>query len=227
MRLGSDPPQRADMKRRHRRCPFLAIATALFIVSFSIAPPALAGKYNPTLNIGDQPTAWVDLPGTDNARHSLRDLEQRDVVVVVFTCNSCPYAVDYEERINRLAKKYQSPDSRVAVVAINVNKIDADQLPAMQKRAQERKFAFPYLYDETQQIAKAFGAVRTPEFFVLNKARQVVYMGAMDDNTKESEVKSRFVEDAIQAELSGQPIAMTETPPVGCAIRFVRVRRKP
>lgn len=198
---------------------------ALLLTILTLAP-AQAGKYNSDRNIGDQPAAWVDLPGTDDKTHSLKDLGKFDVVVVVFTCNSCPYAVDYEQRINELAERYQGDSSRVAVVAINVNKIEADQLPAMKKRADDRKFKFPYLYDESQQIAKAFGAVRTPEFFVLNKERRIVYMGAMDDNTKVDQVKTRYLNDAITATLNGQPITTTETPPVGCAIRYVRERKK-
>ena len=201
------------------------IIATLLLAACMIAP-AQAGKYNSEKNIGDQPSAWVDLPGVDDKSHSLKDLARFEVVVVVFTCNSCPYAVDYEERINKLAEKYQGDASRVAVVAINVNKIEADQLPAMKKRAEERKFKFPYLYDESQQIAKAFGAVRTPEFFVLNKERRIVYMGAMDDNTKADQVKTRYLEDAITATLNGQSISATETPPVGCAIRYVRERKK-
>lgn len=198
---------------------------ALLLTILTLAP-AQAGKYNSDRNIGDQPAAWVDLPGTDDKTHSLKDLGKFDVVVVVFTCNSCPYAVDYEQRINELAERYQGDSSRVAVVAINVNKIEADQLPAMKKRADDRKFKFPYLYDESQQIAKTFGAVRTPEFFVLNKERRIVYMGAMDDNTKVDQVKTRYLNDAITATLNGQPITTTETPPVGCAIRYVRERKK-
>ena len=185
-----------------------------------------AGKYNPGKSIGDAAPAWQDLPGTDGARHSLQDLKDRDVVVLVFTCNSCPYAVDYEDRINSLARQYSASDSRVAVVAINVNKIEADLLPAMKRRARERDFKFPFLFDESQQIAKAYGASRTPEFFVLNKSRQIVYMGAMDDNTKSTDVKTRFVEDAIAATLAGKAISIPETAPVGCAIRFVRERKK-
>lgn len=204
----------------------MAVAAAVGSVLVGAIPRAFAGQYNPSVNVGDQGAAWVDLPGVDDKRHSLKDLAQRDVVVVVFTCNSCPYAVDYEERINRLAQKYQTTDARVGVVAINVNKIEADQMPAMKKRAEERKFVFPYLYDESQKIAKEYGAVRTPEFFVLNKQRKIVYMGAMDDSTKEADVKTRYVEDAIAATLSGKPIAVTETPPVGCAIRYARERRR-
>jgi peroxiredoxin len=189
------------------------------------ASVAMAGQYNPDRNIGDPAPAWVDLPGVDEKRHSFKDLDKHEVIVVVFTCNSCPYAVDYEERIRRLAEKFGTADPRVAVVAINVNKVEADLLPAMKQRAEERGFNFPYLYDESQQIAKQYGAGRTPEFFVVNKLRQIVYMGAMDDNTKESEVKIRYVEDAIDATLAGKPIAVTETPAVGCAIRYAIERK--
>lgn len=214
------------MKRLHRRAFSIAVAAAVGGATLGASPIAFAGKYNPSANIGDKAATWEDLPGVDGKHHSLKDFSKRDVLVVVFTCNSCPYAVDYEERINRLAQKYQAADSRVGVVAINANKIEADQMPAMKKRAEERQFVFPYLQDETQQVAKAYGAVRTPEFFVLDKERRIVYMGAMDDNTKEAEVKTRYLEDAVEATLAGRPIAETETPPVGCAIRYVRERKR-
>jgi peroxiredoxin len=190
------------------------------------ADRSIAGTYNPKVSIGDQAPAWTDLPGVDGKNHSLKDFENRDVVVVVFTCNTCPYAVDYEERINRLAEKYAGADARVAVVAINVNQIEADALPAMKARAEQRKFRFPYLRDESQQIAKDFGAVRTPEFFVLDKSRRIIYMGAMDDSTKESEVKHRYVEDAIEAALNGKQVAVSEIAPTGCLIRTARQRQR-
>ncbi|MEQ1826246.1 MAG: thioredoxin family protein [Pirellula sp.] len=190
-----------------------------------VAGPTYAGKFNFDRNIGDSAPAWNDLPGTDDKKHSMKDFDDKDVLVVVFTCNSCPYAVDYEQRINTLAKKYSSTESRVGLVAINVNKIEADLLPAMIKRAKERDFVFPYLFDETQQIAKDYGAGRTPEVFVLNKARQIVYMGSLDDNAKEDKVKVQYVQDAIDAMLAGKPIAVTETAPIGCAIRYARQRR--
>jgi hypothetical protein len=100
-------------------------------------------------------------------------------------------------------------------------------MPAMKARAKEKGFVFPYLFDETQQIAKAFGATRTPEFFVLNRERKIVYMGAMDDNPKAAEVKIRYVEEAINAALQGRGPTKAETPPIGCLIRFVRERAKP
>lgn len=187
--------------------------------------PAWAGKYNPVLDIGDPAPAWKDLPGVDGKTHSLKDLKETPVVVVVFTCNSCPYAVDYEDRINALAKKHQGEDSQVAVVAINVNLVPADRFSKMQQRAKEKDFVFPYLFDESQEIAKDYGALRTPEFFVLNKERKIVYMGAMDDNSDAEKVMKKYVEPAIAAALEGKLPKVKESVPIGCNIRFKRRRR--
>lgn len=198
--------------------------TAILVVTLLTWPaPVSAGEFNPVLSIGDAAPAWTDLPGTDGERHSLADLKQAEAVVVVFTCNSCPYAVDYEDRINDLTKKYAS-ERRVAVVAINVNTNEADLLPAMKQRAEEKGFRFPYLFDESQQIAKAYGASRTPEFFVLNQERKVAYMGAMDDSPKAEGVQVRYVEQAVNAMLQKKAVTTPETPPVGCRIRFARER---
>jgi peroxiredoxin len=185
-----------------------------------------AGQFNPDKNIGDQAPAWIDLLGTDGKKHSLQDLAKYQAVVVVFTCNSCPYAVDYQNRINDFAKKYQGEDAKVAVVAINVNAVPADTLEKMKERAAEEEFVFPYLYDESQQIAKDYGAGRTPEFFVLNQERKIVYMGAFDDNTKVGEVKKHYVAEAVDAVLTGGKVAVTETAPVGCAIRWAKEKRR-
>lgn len=202
-----------------RRLMALVLASCLVLSALT----AQAGEFNPVLNIGDAAPAWKELPGTDGKQHALADLHGAEAVVVAFTCNSCPYAVDYEDRINDLTKKYAS-EGRVAVVAINVNTIEADRLPAMKQRAEEKGFQFPYLYDESQQIAKAFGASRTPEFFVLNQQRQVVYMGAMDDSPQADNVQERYVEQAVASVLQGKPIPKAETPPVGCRIRLTRQR---
>ena len=186
----------------------------------------LAGTYNPDRSIGDVVPAWEKLPGTDGDEHSWADVADRDAVVVVFTCNSCPYAVDYEQRINDLAARFAGKQSRVAVVAINANRIPEDSLPAMKTRAAARNFQFPYLWDETQAVAKSFGAVRTPEFYVLDRERRIVYMGAMDDNTTAADVTKRHVDDAVAAVLDGKPVAVKETPPVGCLIRYDRRRSR-
>ena len=187
---------------------------------------AFAGKYNQKLSLGDVAPAWEKLPGTDDKPHSLADLKDKDVVVVVFTCNSCPYAVDYQQRINTLAKAYAGPESKVAVVAICVNKVPEDELPAMKERAEAEGFVYDYLYDETQQIARDYGANWTPEFFVLNKERKVVYMGAFDDDADAGAAKLKYVETAITATLAGQDFEVKETPAVGCAVRYVRERKK-
>jgi peroxiredoxin len=189
------------------------------------ALPSPAGQFNPTRSIGDQIQGWSQLPGTDDRLHSMEDLKAHDVIVVVFTCNSCPYAVDYEDRINTLAKKFADAKINAAVVAINSNKVEADLLPAMKQRAESKGFRFDYLFDESQEVAKQFGAVRTPEFFVLNKERKIAYMGAMDDSTKPESVTQRYVEAAVDAVLAGRSVAVTETAPIGCLIRFERRKK--
>jgi len=200
----------------------LVVACSLLAAVANAAP---AGTYNPDRSIGDTVPAWEALPGADGQKYSWEDVADRDFVVVVFTCNSCPYAVDYEERINALAKQYAGPEGRVAVVAINANLIPEDSLAAMTKRAESRGFVFPYLFDESQGVPKTFGALRTPEAFLLNNQRQILYMGAIDDNTDAAKVETTYLEDAINAALAGTEIAVTETPPVGCLIRIKRRRR--
>lgn len=199
----------------------------LLIVTFAMFITAVvrAGQFNEKLSIGDAAPAWTDLPGTDGKKHSLADLRGKDFIIVVFTCNSCPVAVGYEDRIIALAKKYAGPEGRVAIVAINVNTIPEDRLDKMAERAKEKGFRFPYLYDETQKIAKDFGATSTPEFFVLNKDRKVIYMGAMDDRNKQADVKTNYLDAALTAALKGEKIAKAETQARGCAIRFLRKRR--
>tara|TARA_R110002049_G_scaffold4601_5_gene32738 strand:+ start:1031227 stop:1031805 length:579 start_codon:yes stop_codon:yes gene_type:complete len=189
----------------------------------SLGCVATAGEFNQVLSIGDAAPQWNDLPGVDGKLHSLSDLGERKAVVVVFTCNSCPYAVDVEDRLNALHEKYS--DRSVSLVAINVNKVDDDLMPAMKEKAQQKKFQFAYLFDETQQIAKNFGAKYTPEFFVLNQDRKIAYMGSLDDSPDGKHVTKRHVESAIDAVLSGATPQVTETVPIGCRIRMERERR--
>lgn len=176
-------------------------------------------------SIGDKPPAWNNLAGTDGKQHSLADLDQFEVLVVVFTCNSCPYSVDYEDRIIALQKKQGGVDSKVRVIAINSNKVAADSMDEMKKRAKDKGFNFPYLRDESQELAKGYGAIYTPEFFVLNKERRIIYKGAMDDSTRAENVKVNYVELAIKAALAGRAPEVTKTGARGCAIRFKRTRR--
>ncbi|MGE3806130.1 MAG: thioredoxin family protein [Gemmataceae bacterium] len=193
---------------------------SLALFGLVLALPLQAGKFNKVLSVGDQAPEWAGLPGTDGKNHALADLKNKDVVVVVVTCNHCPIAVAYEDRIIDFTKKYAGADSKVAVVAINVNNLDADKLPKMKERAKEKGFNFPYLYDESQKIGKAYGATVTPEFFVLDKNRKVVYMGAMDDTNSANAVKEKYLEAAVDAALKGEKIANTETKGRGCSVKY-------
>jgi peroxiredoxin len=182
---------------------------------------ALAGEFNKKLKLGDPAPAWKDLPGTDGKKHSLADLAGKDLVVLVFTCNSCACSEEYEDRIIAFADRYKE---KVALVAINVNTIPEDRLEAMTKKAAKKKFPFPYLYDESQAIARDYGATYTPEFFVLDRARKVAYMGAMDDKTKADAVTERYLERAVEAVLKGDKPSTGETITHGCLIRYKRSR---
>jgi peroxiredoxin len=194
----------------------LALSSILFL-----ATAALAGTYNQVLSVGDLAPAWTDLPGVDGKKHALADFADKPAVVVVFTCLSCPAAEDYEDKILAFAKKHAE---KVGVVAINVNTIKEDRLDKMTARAKDKRYSYPFLYDASQKIAKLYGAQYTPEFFVLDKDRKVVYMGAMDDRDPPAVPKMQFLEDAVTAALAGQKAAVGETLGRGCRIRYLRKR---
>lgn len=205
--------------------PEIRMIAAMIAVVGSLVSSAAAQGYNDVLKPGDPAPAWVDLPGVDGKTHSLADLADKDVVVVVFTCVSCPAAEDYEERIAKFAAQHAGPESKVAVVAINVNATPEDGLPQMKERAKERGYRYPYLYDETQKIAKRYGATYTPEFFVLDKGRSIVYLGAFDDRDDPAKASRRFVEEAVAAALAGRVPETRETLARGCRIRWARAKK--
>jgi peroxiredoxin len=196
-------------------------AAFLVATGMALVGPAQAGEFNKKLSIGDSAPVFTGLEGVDGKTHSLADLKDKDVVVVCITCNHCPVAVAYEDRIIAFAKKYASgADSKVGMVAINVNKSEADGLPKMKERAKEKGFNFPYLFDPSQKIGRELGASVTPEFFVLNKERKVVYMGALDDNMRAPKVN--YLDAAVTAALEGKKPAKTETRPSGCGVQYER-----
>jgi gluconolactonase len=190
----------------------------IIVLCLSLVDPI--SQKSEQLKIGSPAPAWSNLPGVDGKKYSLADLNDKEIVVVVFTCNSCPIAEGYEDRIIAFAKKHTGAKGKVALVAINVNTNKEDRLPKMIERAKDKEFNFPYLFDETQQIAKAYGAVCTPEFFVLDKERKIAYMGAMDDRNNEADAKLNFLEEAIQAVWKSVRPKVTETLPRGCLIRY-------
>jgi peroxiredoxin len=202
-----------------------AIAALCLIGLLSLSAFAPAGEFNKKLSVGDAAPVWKDLPGVDGKMHSLADLKDKQFVVLVFTCNSCPIAVDYEDRIIGFTKKYAGKDGKVAVVAVNVNVIEEDKLPKMIERSKEKGYNFPYLFDESQKIAKDYGATYTPEFFVLDKDRKIAYLGAMDDTSAAANVKARFLEEALDALLKGEKPAKGETLARGCLIRWSRAKK--
>jgi peroxiredoxin len=175
----------------------------------------------PNLTIGDKAIPF-SLPGVDDQEHSLADYTDKEAVVVFFTCNHCPYVRAWEDRMVQLQADYAVKG--VQLIAINSNdtvKYPDDSFPKMQERAQQKGFNFPYLFDESQEVARNYGAERTPEFFVFDQAGVLGYHGALDDNYEDpGAVKSRYLRSALDSVLSGQAPAIAETPAVGCTIKW-------
>ena len=198
---------------RHLR--MLMLVAGWLLVSGDCAD---AAKFNRVLDIGQKAPAWKDLAGTDDKSHSLADLKQAKAVVVVFMCNHCPVAKAYEKRLIQQARKFRK--SGVATVAISVSLFEADNFAAMQKRAREKKYPFPYLQDESQKIGRAYGALCTPHVFLLDQKRRVAYMGSIDDSMYPEKVEEHYLQDAIEAVLRHQAVEIEETKPVGCPIDY-------
>jgi peroxiredoxin len=175
-------------------------------------------------NVGDKAMDFK-LKNIDGKMVSLADYTQAKGFIVVFTCNHCPFAKAYEDRIIALDKKYKSQG--YPVIAINPNDPKAvaeDNYATMQQRAKAKNYTFPYLVDSTQNIAKTYGATRTPHVFVLQKSGSdniVKYIGAIDDNSDSaSAVKEKYVENAVDALLAGKPVTKTSTKAIGCGIKW-------
>jgi peroxiredoxin len=162
-----------------------------------------------------------DLPGVDGQNHSLDSYADSDVLVLVQSCNHCPYVQAWEGRLSAIASDYA--DRGVRVVAVNSNDADThpdDSFEEMQKRSREQGFTFDYLYDEPQAVAQALGAERTPEVFVYDRERRLRYHGAIDDNRDETGVSQQYLRDALDALLAGSDPAVAETPAVGCTVKW-------
>ncbi|MDX1961812.1 MAG: thioredoxin family protein [Pirellulales bacterium] len=204
------------------------LACFLPLVARAVEPQAVA--FNEVLKIGDAAPDWSKLTGIDGHEHALAEYAASEVVVLVFTCVTCPTAADYEARIQALIQTHgQIPAGqdhpRVRVIAINSNQGEADSLAAMTAHAQARKFAYPFLADPSQSVARAYGALTTPQFFVLDKERRVAYQGAMDDNSEPAQAKENYVTAAVESLLGGKEVIKTSEPPRGCRIKFARVKR--
>lgn len=174
-----------------------------------------------TLKIGSQMPSFSNLPGVDGRKYSSNDFTE-PILVVVFSCNHCPYVKAYEDRMIAFQRDYAAKGVRL--VAINSNETQnypEDNFDEMVKRAKAKGFNFPYLRDEDQSVATAFGATHTPEFFVFDSQRKLRYHGRFDDNHQNpNQVKVHYVRNAVDALLAGRDVPETETYSIGCTIKW-------
>ena len=175
-------------------------------------------------DIGDVATDFK-LENIDGDFVSLSDFEQAKGFIVVFTCNTCPYAVLYEDRIEALNKKYTNKGYPViAIMPNNVKTKPGDSMEAMQIRAKEKGFTFPYLMDADQSVYPQFGATKTPHIYILESTDRgpvVQYIGAIDDNYKDAAlVKTKYIENAVDALLNGVTFEVHKTKAIGCSIKL-------
>ena len=204
------------MKKSFKIVSFLAIV--LLISAFTNNPIVDKGY-----QIGDI-AADFSLENIDGKMVSLADFKSAKGFIVVFTCNTCPYAVAYEDRVEALNKKYA--DKGYPVIAIMPNNTSVkpdDSMENMKTRAKAKGFTFPYLMDEGQKVYPQYGATKTPHVYILQKTKEgnmVKYIGAIDDNYKDaSAVNQKYAEDAVDALLEGKEIKETHTRAIGCSIK--------
>jgi peroxiredoxin len=195
----------------------------LSLVAISaLALPALAGKFNKVVSVGDKAPTFSGLPAVYNGEDtsvSLPDLKE-DVVVLVFLANHCPVVQQYEDRIIEFTRDYK--DKSVRVVGISVSQQGIDKIPGIKDYMKEHKSNYVYAYDETQAVGRAYGATNTPQFFVLDKERKIRYTGAMDDNANEAKATKNYVREAVDTLLKGETPPTDETRAVGCTIGYSR-----
>ena len=162
------------------------------------------------------------LKGIDGVEYSLDFFTQSKILIVLFSCNHCPYVQAYEDRIIAIQNDYGK--DKVQIVAINANddaQYPDDSFDNMKVRAELKNYNFLYLRDASQDTAKAFGASHTPELFVFNEARTLAYYGKIDDNWREPEkVKTQYLRNALDEILSGKSVSVPETFAIGCTIKW-------
>lgn len=194
----------------------LVIAVCMFVLV--AASPVRVGY-----EVGDT-VADFKLKNTNGKMVALSDYKDAKGVLVIFDCNTCPYSKAYNDRIIALSKKYGEKFPLVLVQSNDPSISPGDSYEAMVDHAASHGYDFPYLFDETQNVAKAFGATNTPHAFVLKKegtAFKVAYIGAIDDNARDaSAVTKRYVEDAVDAVLNNKAATTTKTKAIGCTIKW-------
>lgn len=172
------------------------------------------------MNIGD-PAPDFNLPGVDGKSYSLEDFSEKKILVVMFTCNHCPYVKAYEDRLISIQHDYL--DRGVSLVAINSNddqRVPEDNFENMVGRAKMKNFNFPYLRDKDQKIVTAYGARVTPEVYVFDSERRLRYHGRVDDNRDPQRVTKHELREAIDSLVRGDEVLAPETAAFGCTIKW-------
>ncbi len=162
------------------------------------------------------------LPATDGKKYSLKDFQKAPVLVIFFTCNHCPYVINSDEGTRRTAEKFKGKG--VQFVAINSNSKETypeDSFEHMMERMEKHHFPWVYLYDESQEVAKKYGALRTPHFFVFDEKRELIYCGRGVDSPRHPEkIKVKDLENALEEHLAGKLISVPLTNPIGCNVKW-------
>lgn len=174
-----------------------------------------------TLSLGAKAPDF-HLPGTDGKTYSLKDFADAEALVVFFTCNHCPYVIGSDEVTRKTAMKFQGKG--VKFVGINSNSIRTkpeDSFEHMVERMKQQKFPWVYLHDKTQEVAKKYGALRTPHFYVFDKQRKLIYCGRGVDSPRDtSKMKQNDLEKALEEHLAGKKISIPLTNPIGCNVKW-------
>jgi len=177
-----------------------------------------------TLGLG-APAPDFDLPGVDGKNHSLGSFKDKPVLVVIFSCNHCPYVKAYEDRMVSIQGDYAAKG--VQLVAINSNDDKAypeDSFPEMVKRAKEKGFNFPYLRDAPQKVVEAYGGICTPHVFAFDRSRKLRYRGRIDDSKEEGKVTTHDLRNALDDLVAGNPVRVADTRPFGCSIKWYSLK---
>lgn len=174
-----------------------------------------------TLQIGDKALDF-ELPATDGNTYRLSDFQDAKVLVIFFTCNHCPFVIGSDEVTRQTAEKFMPQG--VKFVGINSNSVNTypeDSFEHMAERMRTHKFPWLYLYDESQEVALAYGALRTPHFYVFDRDRKLVYTGRGVDNPRDtSKMTVNDLERALEEHLAGKPVSVPLTNPIGCNVKW-------
>lgn len=174
-----------------------------------------------TLPIGSKAPDF-DLPATDGRRYRLSDFDATDTLVIFFTCNHCPYVIGSDEVTRQTALKYEPRGVRfVGINSNSRNTYPEDDFPHMVERMKRHRFPWVYLHDESQDVARAYGALRTPHFFVFDRQRKLIYTGRGVDSPRDtSRMKVNDLDRALSEHLAGRPVSVPLTNPIGCNVKW-------